>query len=73
MTRSAEHCSSFLRSAGAISIERARALTPLGYPTGHGFAFQISAAYSAIVRSLEKRPELATLMIAFCAHSCGFL
>ena len=27
--------------------------------------FQISAAYSAIVRSLENFPEVATLMIAF--------
>ena len=28
------------------------------YDTGHGFTFQISAAYSAMVRSLENFPEL---------------
>jgi len=42
---------------------------PLGYGTGDGRARQMSAAYSAIVRSLEKRPEQAMLMIAFSAHA----
>ena len=41
------------------------------YGTGLGCVFQISAAYSRIVRSLEKRPEHATLMIAFSAHRAG--
>ena len=35
------------------------------YGTGQGLAFQISAAYWAIVRSLENRPEPAILKIAF--------
>src|SRR5207245_2050196 len=39
--------------------------------TGHGSAFQISAAYSAIVRSLENLPERATLIIAFLAQVSG--
>jgi hypothetical protein len=38
------------------------------YGTGQGFAFQISAAYWAIVRSLENFPEPATFRIAFRAH-----
>lgn len=38
------------------------------YGTGQGRAFQISAAYSAIVRSLENRPEPATFRIAFLAQ-----
>jgi hypothetical protein len=37
---------------------------PLVYGTGHAFAFQISLAYSAIVRSLENLPELATFRMA---------
>ncbi len=44
---------------------------PSCYGTGHGCTFQISAAYSAIVRSLENFPELATLRIALRAHSPG--
>ena len=39
--------------------------------TGHGSTFQISLAYSAIERSLENFPELATFRIAFCAHAPG--
>src|SRR5882757_9759783 len=39
--------------------------------TGHGFTPQISAAYSAMVRSLENFPELAMFRMAFRAHSCG--
>ena len=34
------------------------------YGTGHGSTFQMSAAYSAIVRSLENLPEQATLRSA---------
>jgi len=41
------------------------------YRTGDGFKFQISRAYSMIVRSLENFPEQATLMMAFCAHPSG--
>src|SRR5271157_3191295 len=40
---------------------------------GHGFTFQISAAYSAMVRSLENFPEPATFRMALCAHPCGSL
>src|SRR5262249_25579859 len=39
--------------------------------TGHGSACQISAAYSAMVRSLENLPEQATLRIAFRAQASG--
>jgi hypothetical protein len=39
-----------------------------GYVTTQGFAFQIPAAYSAIVRSLENLPDAATLRIAFRAQ-----
>ena len=39
------------------------------YPTGHGFAFQISAAYCAMVRSLENLPEPATLRMALRAQA----
>ena len=41
------------------------------YSTGHGFAFQISVAYSAMVRSLENFPEAATFKMAMSAHSSG--
>src|SRR5208337_3324566 len=41
------------------------------YGMGHAFTFQMSAAYSAIVRSLENFPELATFRIALCAHAPG--
>ena len=34
---------------------------------------QISAAYSAMVRSLENFPEPATFNIALRAHSYGFV
>src|SRR5579863_5911233 len=43
----------------------------LGQGIGHGSAFQISAAYSAIVRSLENLPEAATLTIALRAQASG--
>ena len=39
------------------------------YKTGQGSALQISAAYSAMVRSLENLPLLATFRIALCAHA----
>src|SRR5690349_19498284 len=41
------------------------------YETGHAFAFQMSVAYSAIVRSLENFPEVATFKIALRDHSAG--
>jgi hypothetical protein len=41
------------------------------YVTGDGFKFQISVAYSRIVRSLENVPEHATLMMAFLTHLSG--
>ena len=43
----------------------------LHHATGHGFRCQMSAAYSAIVRSLENFPELATLRMAFRAQALG--
>src|SRR5262245_58219415 len=44
----------------------------VGYQvTGHGFAFQISLAYSAIVRSLENFPDAATLTIAIRVQASG--
>ena len=42
-----------------------------GYCTGDGFKFQISFAYSLMVRSLENFPQQATLMIALRAHASG--
>jgi hypothetical protein len=41
------------------------------HDTGHGFAFQISDAYSAMVRSLENFPEAATFKIALAAQALG--
>src|SRR5215472_9580280 len=41
------------------------------YETGHAFASQMSAAYSAIVRSLENFPEPATFKIALRDHEAG--
>jgi hypothetical protein len=38
------------------------------YVTGQGFAFQISFAYPAMVRSLENFPDAATFKIALRAH-----
>src|SRR5262245_53765838 len=43
----------------------------LHYATGHGFTCQMPAAYSAIVRSLENLPELATFRMALCAQPFG--
>ena len=39
--------------------------------TGHGFASQISAAYSAMVRSLENFPEPATFRMTLRAQASG--
>ena len=43
----------------------------LAYGTGHGSTFQMPAAYSEIVRSLENFPEPATFRMAFCAQALG--
>jgi hypothetical protein len=43
------------------------------YSTGQGFACQMSAAYSAMVRSLENLPEWPTLRIALRAQASGCL
>src|SRR6185295_5532773 len=39
--------------------------------TGHGFTPQMSSAYSAMVRSLENFPELATFKIALRDQPAG--
>lgn len=41
----------------------------LDYGTGLGFVFQMSAAYSAMVRSLEKRPEAPMFRSALRAQT----
>ena len=41
------------------------------HTTGHGLTSQISAAYSAIVRSLENLPEPAMLRMAFRVQPWG--
>src|SRR6266851_7702783 len=41
----------------------------LHHDTGHALTCQMSAAYSAMVRSLENLPELATFRMALRAHS----
>src|SRR4029450_10295963 len=43
----------------------------LRHTVGHGFTWQMSAAYSAMVRSLENFPELATFRMALRAHASG--
>src|SRR4029077_396648 len=43
------------------------------YGTGHGFTFQISSAYSEMVRSVENLPELATFKMAFRVQPSGSL
>jgi hypothetical protein len=53
---------------GAVVV-RSIAFAP--YRAGQGLASQISAAYCAMVRSLENVPEAATLRTAFCAHPFG--
>ena len=42
---------------------------PVTYSIGHGLTFQISLAYSEIVRSLENFPEPATFKIALRAQA----
>src|SRR5712672_1896077 len=39
--------------------------------TGQGLTFQIAAAYSAMVRSLENFPEPATFKMALRTHASG--
>jgi len=41
------------------------------YCTGDGFKFQMSFAYSVMVRSLENFPERATFMMALLSHASG--
>jgi hypothetical protein len=41
------------------------------YEIGQGFTFQMPAAYSAIVRSLENFPEAAMFKMALRAHLFG--
>src|SRR3989442_8011196 len=41
----------------------------LHHDTGHGLTCQMSAAYSAMVRSLENFPELATFRMAVRTHA----
>ena len=41
------------------------------YVTGHGFACQISWAYSAMVRSLENFPDAATFKTALRTQASG--
>ena len=52
--------------------DRDRPLRPvhraLHHDTGHGLTRQMSAAYSAMVRSLENLPELATFRMALRAQ-----
>ncbi len=42
------------------------------YLVEHGLAFQISLAYSAMVRLQENLPEAAMFSIALCVHAAGF-
>jgi len=44
-------------------------MNTLRYGTGQGAAFQMSALYSLMVRSLENIPELATFRMAMCAQA----
>ena len=41
------------------------------YGTAQGFTFQISVAYSVMVRSLENLPDAATFRIAVRVHASG--
>ena len=56
----------FLR--GRLAGERRERHSVSVYPTGQGFACQISAAYCAMVRSLENFPEPAIFRIALRTH-----
>jgi hypothetical protein len=54
-----------------VSPVRALLFDVPGYEIGHGFAFQMLAAYSAIVRSLENFPDAATFLMALRVHASG--
>src|SRR5437868_10149560 len=41
------------------------------HPTGHGSAFQMPVAYSAMVRSLENFPDAAMFKIALRCQACA--
>ena len=56
-------------AVGQGGMDRAPRIVHQG--TGHGFTSQISAAYSAMVRSLENLPELATFKMTLRAHPHG--
>jgi hypothetical protein len=43
--------------------------SPFDLETGHALTFQISVAYSPMVRSLENFPEPATFKMALRAHA----
>src|SRR3974390_1584570 len=53
----------------ALAVHRYR--RSFFYGIGHGSTFQISRAYSAMVRSLQNFPEPATLRMAFRVHAAG--
>jgi len=55
----------------SYSFDDVRSKAAQSRATGHGSTFQMSAEYSAIVRSLENFPEPATFKIAFRAQACG--
>src|SRR5882672_8077367 len=55
----------------AVHFDHVLSCRVVVYGTGHGFTPQISAAYSAMVRSLENLPELAMFRMALRAHACG--
>src|SRR5262249_60387269 len=55
------------RGAGATPLLRHNET----HDTGQGSASQMLAAYSAMVRSLENLPELATLRMALRAQASG--
>jgi hypothetical protein len=57
---------------GDIAMMHYPSLVFKSYDTGHGSAFQMLAAYPAIVRSLENLPEPATFKIALCAQASGW-
>src|SRR5271166_4051747 len=61
----------FHRSLLNFSCSLYRVLSYAFCGIGQGFTFQISVAYSAIVRSLENLPEPATFKMALRAHSSG--
>ena len=60
-----------LRKSRQRRIEPSTELPTQHYSTGQGTTFQISAAYSAIVRSLENFPDPATLAMALRVQASG--